>query len=399
MPIGKNLKFKLRDKKDHFVITLYKDFREKSNINQDSIILLNINGNEIIRIPNKDFHVSIPKRFAKTNLKNTQIKITRIWNKEKAKNRKFKLFSKGKINIKSLIPTKTIFGHEIFILDDGPYFYTWYSVGGGAEHIKIKNEMELEKLAELIGFYFGDGSTSHNIRSFRLNNCESSVLNYCLKILREIGIPKDKMKVQVIYSTPKSNLNNSIKRRCINYWSTILRFNKEQIISVNRSFGKTESLKYGSARVLLDNSLLVEVLLHGVLKNFLDFIKEPKRKEDMKILKGFLRGLAAAEGSVTLTKLKSLAKISMSFDPHSDELNLYKKILGNIDLKYGGTKGNELYIYGIRNFKIMEDLDLFKMHEQRREKFILGYKNHRFSKNAISKASPLKIAPTKSEIL
>ena len=71
MPIGKNLKFKLRDKKDHFVITLYKDFREKSNINQDSIILLNINGNEIIRIPNKDFHVSIPKRFAKTNLKKT----------------------------------------------------------------------------------------------------------------------------------------------------------------------------------------------------------------------------------------------------------------------------------------------------------------------------------------
>ena len=149
-------------------------------------------------------------------------------------------------------------------------------------------------------------------------------------------------------------------------------------MSVNKSKGLTESLEHGSARIFFDSSVLVEIFLNGVLKNFMNFIINPKNINEMKILNGFLRGLAAAEGSITLTKLKSLSKIGLSFDPHSDELELYKKILKNIGVKYGGTKGNELYIYGIKNFKILNNIDLFKMHHRRREKFLLGYKNHKF---------------------
>jgi len=79
------------------------------------------------------------------------------------------------------------------------------------------------------------------------------------------------------------------------------------------------------------------------LPNFLNFIKNPKRKEDQIILNGFLRGLAAAERRVSLTKKYSLSRISLSFDPHSDEINLYRKILSNIGVESGGKKGNELF--------------------------------------------------------
>lgn len=341
MPIG-TLNSELRDKKDHFVITLYKEFREKLNITSSSIILFKIKDEEFIRIPNKDFHITIPKKFIKNGQKNVKIDIIKIWGKENAKNRKFKIFNGNFINIKSLIPQKTIFEKEIFVLDDKPYVYVWYSIGGGARHIKIKSQIDLQKISELIGFYFGDGNTSKGIRSFRINNCEPSVLNYCLDILEGLGIPRDIMKVQVIYTSHKENIDIPTKERCINNWSKVLKLKKGQIISVNKSKGKTESLKYGSARIFLDNSILVEILLNGVLKKFLEIVTSPANRLEKNILEGFLRGLAAAEGSVTLTKLNSLSKIGFSYNPHSDDLNLYRKIFDNLGVKPGGIKGNEL---------------------------------------------------------
>ena len=256
--------------------------------------------------------------------------------------------------------------------------YIWYSTGGGADYIKIKKETSLEKIAELIGFYFGDGNTSANVRSFRLNNCEQSVLNYCLDILEDIGIRRDMVKVQVIYSTPYEKIGNSIKERCTSYWSEILGLKESQIVSINRSFGKTESLQYGSARIFLDNATFVELMLNGVLKRFIKFLKNPNSKEKRVILRGFLRGLAAAEGSVILTSLKSLSKVGFAYNPHSEDLDFYKLMLTNLGVNYAGINGNELYIYRMSNFKIFNDIDLFKMHETRKIKFNLGYQNHKF---------------------
>ena len=254
MPIG-TLNSELRDKKDHFVITLYKKFREKLNINSSSIILFKIKDNEFIRLPNKDFHITIPKKFVENGQKNIKIDIIKIWEKENAKKREVEIFSDNFINIKSLIPKKTLFKNEIFVLDNEPHVYVWYSIGGGAKHIKIKSQIDIQKISELIGFYFGDGNTSEGIRSFRINNCEPSVLNYCLSILEELGIPREIMKVQVIYTSHKENIDIPTKERCINRWSKVLKLKKSQIVSVNKSKGKTESLKYGSARIFLDNSV------------------------------------------------------------------------------------------------------------------------------------------------
>src|SRR3989338_6807156 len=144
-------------------------------------------------------------------------------------------------------------------------------------------------------------------------NCSFFRIIYCLNILDKMGISKETLKCQVIFSTPKNILENKIITRCTNYWSRILHLKKVQIVSVTRSNGKTESLKYGSARIFLDNCSFVEILVNEILPNFLNFIKNPKRKEDQIILNGFLRGLAAAEGSVSLTKKYSLSRISLSF--------------------------------------------------------------------------------------
>ena len=375
MPIG-SIKAKLRDKKDHFVVTLYKDVREELNIYKSNIILFEINNKRLVRIPNKDFHISIPKKFIKTNQKVIKIKVLGIYDTDCAKLRETKLFFDKYLNIKAFIPKKTIYGHDIYIIEEGDELLLWYSVGGGVNPLKIKNRIDYEKIAELIGFYFGDGNTSDGIRSFRLNNCEPSTLNYCLDVLKGLGIYRKDIKVQIIYSSNKE-LDNVIKNRCILFWSNKLKINKNQIVSVNRSKNKRETLKYGSARIFLDNSILVELFLHGILKKFVKFVENPRNKLERRITIGFFRGLLAAEG-FSLLHNNSLRRVGVSFNPHSDELKLYKRILWNLDIDWKYVHGNAILIQRFENFKKLFEIDAFKLHKKRKEKFLLGYRNHKF---------------------
>ena len=216
--------------------------------------------------------------------------------------------------------------------------------------MNIKKFVDIDKIAELIGFYYGDGSTSKSIRSFRLTNCEPSVLNYCLDILEDIGINRERFKAQIIYSTNKE-LTEDIKSKCTNSWSGYLNVNKENIVSVTKADNVRETLKYGSARIFIDNAVLVEVFLHGLLEGILQRITKPKSIIDKRLLEGFIRGLLAAEGSVNLNENGSVVKVGISYDPHSNELDLYKNLLKNLNINHGGTKGNELYIYGFNNIK------------------------------------------------
>lgn len=371
-------KVRLRDQKDHFVTTLYKEFREKLQISQSSILLLKINNQEIIRIPNQDFHITIPKRIIKLNKKVVKIKILKIYDKNDAKKRDRSPYSGHKLNIRAFMPKKTIFGKDLFALENGfDSMYVWYSVGGGARPIKIKKFINGEKIAEFLGFYSGDGNTSHTIRSFRITNCELSTLNYCLDILEELCLSRKEIKVQVIYSSDKDKLSLGIKRRCISYWSRSLKINKKQIISVNRSKNKRETLRYGSAKVLIDNCVLVEIFLHGLLKKIKKIVQNPSNNIEKKIAIGFFRGLLAAEGFVLLHK-GSLRTVGIAFNPHSNELELYKKILENLGIYWKRVHGNALIIHKFENFKRICELDGFKFHKKRNEKFISGLKKHRF---------------------
>lgn len=376
MPIG--IKAELRDKKDHFICTLYKDIRKRLKISTSNILFIEVNDTEFMRIPNKDFHITIPKKTVKHNKRNINLKILGIYDRHSAKKRESILFQDNCMNIKAFIPRKTIFGHEIYVIDEGLYSYVWYPVGGGVKHLKIKNKTDYEKLSELIGFYFGDGNTSNDIRSFRLNNCESSTLNYCLDILEELGIKRSDIKVQIIYSSDKE-INSKIKKRCVLYWSKTLDINRNQIVSVNRSKNKRETLKYGSARIFYDNSILVEVMLHGILRKFIEIVKNPRNESEKKITEGFFRGLLAAEGSPILER-GSLRKVGISFNPHTNDLEFYKILLSNLDINWKLVHGNELIIQKFENFNKIYKLNGFKMHDRRNNKFTSGFRGHKYFK-------------------
>lgn len=373
---------KLRDKKDHFMVTIYKEERKKINISVGDILILNVGKDEFIRQVRKNFWISLPKRLLKNKNNNDKInlsirKLAKIKDCEK---RTKNIVYGNKLDIRYFIPRKTRLNYPLYIIErNKDHSSVWYPVGGGARHLNIKNFVNTNKIAELIGFYFGDGSTSKNIQSFRLTNCEPSVLNYCLDALEEIGIERDQCKIQVIYSTNKE-LTDDIKNRCIDFWSRILNINRKRIVSVTKAKNIRETLEHGSARIFIGSTVLVEILLHGLLKCFLQRITNPQEDVDYQLLRGFMRGLLAAEGCVYLNKQGSLIRVSISYNPHSEELNFYKTLLKNLGIGYGMIKGNELYIPRYKNMKKLFQLNAFKMHELRNQKFIKGFKNHKFFK-------------------
>jgi hypothetical protein len=377
MPTGK-LDCRLINKIDHFAVTVIKKDREKYSLTYDSILFLEVFGKTFFRAFNKDFQISIPKRFFDKPVERVLINIIGVYSKSLATKRCLKKYVKDCINVEAFIPKKTIFGKNILVFDLGNWEYVWYVSAGGVEPIKIKKKINAERIAELVGFFFGDGNTSKFVRSFRLNNCEASTLVYCVDILNELGIQRNLLKVQIIYNS-HNKIGMNVRRRCIDYWSKVLMVKKSQIVSVNWNKGKSESLKYGSARIFFDSAIFVEILLHGILKDFIKILKNPQNKIELSILEGFVRGLAAAEGCVYLRD-GVLSKVSMSFNQNSRDLEFYKKIFTNLGITYGKHKQNELYIYGAKNFSILDKIDIFKMHKKRKQKFLTGYSNHKFLK-------------------
>lgn len=376
---------KLRDRADHFVSTIYKDDRTKLKISLNDILVLNLNNIELIRVVRRDFHISLPKKLLGKNKHGdiVKIEIVNIVKQEECIKRPEKFLDQNKIDLRFFIPRNSISNRPIYIIDRSENtFSVWYNIWGGVKPVTLKKNINLEELAEFSGFYFGDGSTSEGISSFRFTNSEPSVLNYCLSILEKIGINRDLFKIQIIYSTNKT-ITEEIHNRCILFWSSTLNISRERIVSVLKAENIRETLPYGSARLFIDNIILVEIFLHGILKYILQKISNPINNEDFILLNGFIRGLLAAEGSPILNENNSIVKIGLSFDPHSDELNLYKHLLDNLNISYGKDKCNELFIYGHDNMMKFYLLDAFKMHDSRNQKFLFGYKNHKFSKRII----------------
>jgi hypothetical protein len=375
------IKTVLRKRKDHFKATIYKQFRRNWDIAPGDVIILKINGKELVRSVMEDFDFSLPKRMFKEANHGDQIELQIVdyAKKHQCTKRSKYTIKDNKLDIRHFIPKLTKYEQEIYIINrDNISSSVWYPVRGGVNHITLRHFVDIDKISELLGFYFGDGTTCESIRSFRLTNCEPSTLTHCLQLLDEMNINKTQFKIQVIYSTNRE-IDQQITDRCINFWSKTLKINKKQIVSVTKANAIQEGLLYGSARICFDNSAFVEIMLHGVLPSVIKTIKTPRSEADYKLLKGFLRGLFAAEGSVNLNKNGSVVKIGMAFDPHSTELDLYKILLKNIDVNLGKTKGNELYIYNYKNIKRLHNIDAFAMHRKRNRKFQKGFKTHKFT--------------------
>ncbi|MFH1669211.1 MAG: hypothetical protein ABIA62_04755 [Candidatus Woesearchaeota archaeon] len=210
-------------------MTIYKEDRANLCVSMGDIIIFKLGEIELIRPVRADFHISLPKKLLKKKSRGQKIKlnILRVVKRIQSLKRPDETAEGDDIDIRHFIPLKTMFGYPIYVIERTKECSTvWYAIGGGVNHINIKNIVKTSKIAELLGFYFGDGNTSPGIRSFRLNNSEPSTLNSCLAVLEDMGISRKMFKGQIIYSTNKNEITLDVKKRCVAFWSAVLEMDK-----------------------------------------------------------------------------------------------------------------------------------------------------------------------------
>ena len=166
----------------------------------------------------------------------------------------------------------------------------------------------------------------------------------------------------------------------MNFWSETLNLKLTQIVSVTKSKNVRQTKMYGSGRICIDSAVLTEIFLNGIMPWVLSRVINPQNETDKQLLHGFIRGLLAAEGCVYINKHGSLVRVSMAFDPHSKELDLYKTLLERMGISYHTVKGNELIIQKYANMMKLMEIDAFKIHTLRNFKFMSSFRNHKYFK-------------------
>lgn len=382
----------VRGKIDRRFTLLRKERDRLGNISKRDILLFKVNGNLLIRKILEDFIVSLPRSLPLETNSEINIEIITHIKPEEGLERPKEPMSNGLVDLNHFIPLKTIHGKDIFVIDDEDQIFVWFPVGGGVKHIHINKFVDQEMLFETIGFLWGDGSTE-NVRSIRFTNSEPSTLLNAVNLFEGIGIDRKTWKVQVIWSGPKEP-SEEIKEKCKNFWVDKLNLPKENIKSVLWSKGKSNKTINGSARIFIDNAVLFEIFVNGILK----WCKEEIDKQDLNTptLRWLLRGIMAAEATPCLFN-DSLRRVEFSFDPHSNELDFFTEILTRLGITHSKPefgRHNRFNVDGWKNFFRLFMIDAFKLHKKKNRAFVRGFINHR---STISRLKELELL-TKSSL-
>ncbi len=376
-------KIKLHFRKDHFQCILPKEIRRKLNVKVGDLMLLKVRNEFFIKKLQEGYLFSLPL-YISSKLKETELQVLKVSSQEEASTRAWKPFLNEEIaDMKYFIPQKTIYDHPIFAIDYHNFLILWYPVGGGVKCIKMKRYVDIENLFEFIGFLWGDGSTE-NVRSLRLTNSELSTLKATIRFFESLGIPKDAWKMQIIYSNIKQ-LSNLEEKGIIESWSRNLDFPIKNIKSVSWSKSVKSINNLGSARIFIDNAILFEVFVNGILQWCIKNIDSL----DSKISSFLIRGLMAAEGGVDLYHNYSIRRVEVSFDGTSNESVLFSKLFSNVNVDITGLdmKHNRFNIDGWSNFNILNQMNVFKLNESKDRLFRYGFSNHRMTKSSM----PIKL--------
>jgi len=362
-----------RDRRDHFVCTIFKEDRKRLvNFSEGDIVIVKIDGKLLIRKVKEDFIISLPKILAIKPNKEAKIELLRHVKPEEGLKRPRKYSADGKISTRYFIPLKTAFGHKIFVIDNGEKIFVWFPVGGGVEPICIKKFVNPKSLFETIGFLWGDGSTE-NVRSLRFTNSEPSTLDFTINFFGSMGIKRKMWKAQIIWSGP-SEPSKEIKKECKKFWSREILIPKENIKSVLWSKCKANRTKFGSCRIFIDNAILFEIFVNGILKWCKDRIKDENLEKE--ILQPLVRGVLASEGSIDFRR-GVIQRISIAFDPYSNEEILFRKMFKCLGISTLPNHKNAFSIDGWDNFLRLFLIDSFILDKNSNEKFCSGFIHHK----------------------
>ena len=168
--------------------------------------------------------------------------------------------------------------------------------------------------------------------SFDFSNTSASVVRSVLDYFENIWrVPRERWRVYVEYWRGK--LDQDRKGMIVNFWTSQLSIQDWQ---VKVRVGKKERLSeqaslFGTASIRLNNRI-AQVLIMQVLERVRGIVEG-----DRSAAGAYLCGLFAGDG-ILLQHKGRLRAVGLSFNPRSDELSHYKKVLAQIGITIDAEK-------------------------------------------------------------
>lgn len=242
-----------------------------------------------------------------------------------------------------------------------------------------------ETLGEFCGLYYGEGSTSKNSWTSHTQFTNSNVgLVECFLSFMENHLNFNRKNFIYRVKAGKKISGNLSEDEITKFWLSKLRLHHNPTIKI---YWDKKIRKRASHRMMVT---LGSIIFRRILDRIIDLVCELCFvNHNLRI--GFIRGLFAAEGTVSLNKC-SLHHVIITQgyrDPIKDKIfgkpkrEFIKKLLRyeNI-ITNDNKKGINIAVTNLRNLEIFNNLRLYKLHKDKTKKFEAGFSKLKKSKRA-----------------
>ncbi len=315
--------------------------------------------------------LSIPTEFFRR--KNNELKILKILKKSyfnKSKN-KFVNFNERKfLDLKRFLPkTIEVFDEKVVLIVQEfsiNKLLISYDLKGNKGKIHkpliMDRYIPLNLFVQFLGFYFGDGFKKNSMGIGGVNS-ESSVITWIDKFLHTYF--DDEVFYRIVHGWKK--LRPKEELRVKKYWNGLVKGNVDKL---NYNKSNKNPKEFGSLRVYLRN-IISRRIFNSLLNSFHEFIKR-----DSELSKFYLRGIGMSDMGISHKN----GRLSCICVGHQEENKLlrkhYKDVLNsygiNTSLVYGPTY---ISVYGFKNWISFINDDIFRDHDDRKERFVKGILN------------------------
>jgi hypothetical protein len=253
---------------------------------------------------------------------------------------------------------------------------------GRPTHVKLPKELGI--LPETLGLIVGEGYVGD--RSFVFANSNENAVDLVLGFLKQFKVP-----IRIYLEVSTKNTPKAFVKKSKEFWENHLK------IKLNRVRKREEFnniTKHGTIHLCMNGKIISEVIKNLVIKS------KKKVEEDKEFSVGYLKGIFAAEGNVNAKKTTNclyMVRISSKKQDERDHykrclksagLNIYCRDMPSVSKEEGKQKGWKsdkgragcVIISRWENFVKILMLDLLGINSEKREKFIRGFINNKFTK-------------------
>jgi len=237
-------------------------------------------------------------------------------------------------------------------------------------------------------------ATKVNYTVFDFSNSNPDLIKIIVNYFEKLWlIPRRLWKCEITYW--KGKINKELEKGIKSFWSSLLKISPNQIkIREGTSYrlSKKSKSKYGVVSLRLPNKVFRSTIIH-VLKNYI----YPSVEKNSNLAGYYLCGLLSGDGTIVLNG-NSISYIGLAFNPNSDELNHYKKVLNILNItpnlsSINHVERKNIQITGWKNFyqilKVTNCEPFISV--EKNIKFYKGFLNNQYVKSLLRLEEILKL--------